>query len=73
MGLAICCIINYPNSKRLESTTKDIFGHSGIGGAVAFGDVEKEIGFGFICNKQHKLNELYKTSNELSKALISII
>lgn len=49
------------------------FGHSGIGGAVAFGDVEKEIGFGFICNKQHKLNELYKTSNELSKALISII
>lgn len=49
------------------------FGHSGIGGAVAFGDLEKELGFAFICNKQHKLNELYKTSNELSKALISII
>lgn len=63
-------------SARLEESpkySKGYFGHSGIGGAVAYGDKEKNIGFAFLCNKEHKIKELYKTSNELSKALYSLI
>ncbi len=50
-----------------------MFGHAGIGGAVAFGDPEKNLGYGFICNQQHKPKEMYKTNNQLTKALYSII
>jgi hypothetical protein len=35
-------------------------------GAVAFGDPEKGIGYGFICNQQHNPKELYQTSNLLT-------
>ena len=50
-----------------------MFGHAGVGGAVAFGDPEKGIGYGFICNEQHNLKELYRTSNLLTEELYSII
>ena len=50
-----------------------MFGHAGIGGAVAFGDVEKGIGFSFLCNKMHNTKNLYKTANQLIDALYSKI
>ena len=50
-----------------------MFGHAGVGGAVAFGDPEKGIGYGFICNQQHNPKELYRTSNLLTEELYSII
>ena len=50
-----------------------MFGHAGVGGAVAFGDPEKGIGYGFICNEQHNPKELYRTSNLLTEELYSII
>ncbi len=50
-----------------------MFGHAGVGGAVAFGDPEKGIGYGFICNQQHNPKELYQTSNLLTEELYSII
>ena len=50
-----------------------MFGHAGVGGAVAFGDPEKAIGYGFICNEQHNPKELYRTSNLLTEELYSII
>ncbi len=50
-----------------------MFGHAGVGGAVAFGDPEKGLGYGFICNQQHIPRELYRTSNQLTKELYSVI
>jgi CubicO group peptidase (beta-lactamase class C family) len=50
-----------------------MFGHAGVGGAVAFGDLEKGIGYAFICNQQHNPKELYQTSNLLTEELYSII
>ena len=50
-----------------------MFGHAGVGGAVAFGDPEKGVGYAFICNQQHNPRELYQTSNLLTEALYSII
>ena len=50
-----------------------MFGHAGVGGAVAFGDPEKGIGYAFICNQQHNPKELYQTSNLLSTELYSIL
>lgn len=50
-----------------------MFGHAGVGGAVAFGDPEKGIGYGFICNQQHNPRELYRTSNLLTEELYSSI
>lgn len=50
-----------------------IFGHCGIGGSVAFGDLEKKIGYGFLCNRMHKLQELYQTTNKLTRALYKLI
>ena len=46
-----------------------MFGHAGVGGAVAFGDASKEIGFAFICNEMHPYKSLYKSANDLTKAL----
>ena len=36
-------------------------------------DKDKDLGDAFICNKEHKVLELYKTSNQISKVLHSII
>ena len=61
---------------RIEESTrysKGYFGHAGIGGAVAYGDKDKDLGYAFICNKEHKVLDLYKTSNQISKALHSIV
>ena len=41
--------------------------------AVAFGDPEQNFGYGFICNQHNKPREMYKTNNQLTKALYSII
>ena len=48
-----------------------MFGHAGMGGAVAFGDVNKKIGFSFICNEMHQSKDLYKTANLLIDSLYS--
>ena len=50
-----------------------LFGHCGIGGSVAFGDLERRIGYGFLCNRMHKLQELYQTTNKLTRALYKLI
>ena len=48
-----------------------MFGHAGVGGAVAFGNVENQLGFGFVCNQMHEVKNLYKTVNEIMDALFS--
>ena len=50
-----------------------MFGHAGVGGAVAFGDPDQGIGYSFICNQQHDPKQLYRTSNLLTAELYSII
>jgi len=50
-----------------------MFGHTGIGGEVTFGDLNNKLGFSFLNNRQHSLNNLYKTANDLSKALYKIL
>ena len=55
-------------SPRFENS---MFGHAGVGGAVAFGDTDKEVGFAFICNEMHAYKDLYKTANDLTSALYS--
>ena len=52
---------------------ENTFGHSGIGGSVAFGDIKNQLGYSFVCNKQQKPYRLYKTSNMLTKALYDAI
>ena len=52
---------------------ENTFGHSGIGGSVAFGDIKNQLGYSFVCNKQQKPYRLYKTSNMLTKALYDSI
>ena len=52
---------------------KSIFGQCGVGGSVAFGDPENQIGYGFLCNRMHKPQELYKTSNAITAKLFEII
>ncbi|MEC8218896.1 MAG: serine hydrolase domain-containing protein [Pseudomonadota bacterium] len=52
---------------------ENAFGHAGIGGSVAFGDAKNEIGYAFVCNRQQKTSELYKTSNLLTENLYKII
>jgi len=46
-----------------------MFGHTGIGGAAGFGDKVNKIGFAFVNNRQHSLGKLYKSANDLTKAL----
>ena len=63
-------------SARIEESprySKGYFGHAGIGGAVAYGDKDKNFGYAFLCNQEHQMRDLYKTSNQISKALHSII
>ena len=55
------------------SHPKTLFGHCGIGGCVAYGDVENNLGFGFLCNRMHKPQELYKTSNAITSLLYETI
>jgi CubicO group peptidase (beta-lactamase class C family) len=50
-----------------------MFGHAGVGGAVAFGDTDACLGYAFVCNKQHKPRSLYQTNNQLVDQLYSII
>ena len=53
------------------SFNNKMFGHAGVGGAVAFGDPDKGLGYGFICNQQHNPKDLYRTSNLLTEKLFS--
>ena len=66
-------MINAPMTPIGRKKRGNMFGHTGIAGSVAFGDVDKKIGFSFLCNKQHKDLKLYKTSVELADALYNII
>ena len=58
------------NNKRAQY---DQFGHAGVGGAVAFGDIHSRVGFAFLCNKQHKTRDLYRTNNALVECLYSLL
>ncbi len=58
-----------PNVNFAPIFYKGTFGHAGIGGSVAFGDRKNQLGYSFVCNKQQKSANLYKTSNMLTKAL----
>ena len=56
-------------SARIEESprySKGYFGHAGIGGAVAYGDKDKNFGYAFLCNQEHEMRDLYKTSNQIS-------
>ena len=53
--------------------SESAFGHAGIGGACAYGDIDKKIGFSYINNKIHKGLKLYQSSNELSDILYKLI
>ena len=55
------------------SHPKTLFGHCGVGGCVGFGDIENKIGYGFLCNRMHQPQDLYRTSNSLTSALYEII
>ena len=52
---------------------ESIFGHCGIGGCVAYGDAENQLGYGFLCNRIHQPQELYKTSNAITTKLFEIV
>ena len=52
---------------------KTAFGHAGAGGAVAFGDKEKQIGFAFVGNRQQDYSMLYRTANKLIEEIYSIL
>ncbi len=66
LGLGITTI-NQP------SHPKTLFGHCGVGGCVGFGDIENKIGYGFLCNRMHQPQDLYRTTNSLTSALYEII
>ncbi len=50
-----------------------MFGHAGVGGAVAFGDTDACLGYAFVCNKQHKPRSLYQTNNQLVDQLYAAL
>ncbi len=56
-----------------EKHPTSLFGHCGVGGTVAFGDIEKGLGYAFLCNRMHKPQDLYKSSNLLTQTLYKII
>ena len=55
------------------SYDKRRFGHSGIGGETAFGDLENGVGFAFLSNKQHGFRDLYRTANQLARAFYKVL
>ena len=55
------------------SHVKSIFGHCGVGGCVAFGDIENKLGYGFLCNRMHQPQEVFTTSNAITEKLFEII
>ena len=76
LNFGYCFMLNGNERNRVNFAPvmkKNTFGHAGIGGAVAFGDLDKKIGYSFVCNKQQKPANLYKTSNLLTEALYKII
>ena len=50
-----------------------MFGHAGVGGAVAFGDPDKKLGYAFVCNQQHQTRYLYQTNNQLVDQLYAAL
>ena len=76
LNFGYCFMLNGNEDNRVSFAPvfkKNAFGHTGIGGSVAFGDIKNEIGYAFVCNKQQKSSELYKTSNMLTEALYNIV
>lgn len=55
------------------SSVKKRFGHSGIGGGMAFGDRKHGLGFAFLNNQQHGAMTLFKTANQLAKTLYTLL
>ena len=66
-------MVNAPFTPIGLNKNRNMFGHTGIGGSVVFGDVEKSIGFSFFNNQQHKDLTLYETANKLTKAVYQIV
>ena len=50
-----------------------MFGHSGVAGAVAFGDQDLGLGYAFMNNKQHETKNLYLTNNQLVNQLYAVL
>lgn len=53
--------------------SRSMFGHTGIGGSVVFGDVDKKLGFSFFNNQQHRDMRLYETATNLAKKLYQVL
>ena len=62
-------MVNAPITPIGANRSQSMFGHTGIGGEVTFGDLNNNLGFSFVNNRQHNIGNLYKTANNLSKAL----
>ena len=66
-------MVNAPFTPIGLNKSTSMFGHTGIGGAVVFGDMDKKVGFSYFNNQQHKDLKLYETSNKLAKTLYSLL
>ena len=66
-------MLNAPFTPIGLNKSASMFGHTGIGGAVVFGDIDKKVGFSYFNNQQHKDLKLYETSNKLAKTLYSLL
>jgi CubicO group peptidase (beta-lactamase class C family) len=66
-------MVNAPFTPIGLNKSTSMFGHTGIGGAVVFGDIDKKVGFSYFNNQQHKDLKLYETSNKLAKTLYSLL
>lgn len=76
INFGLCFMLNGNETNKINFAPmikKYGFGHAGIGGSVAYGDIENKLGYAFVCNRQQKTSDLYKTSNMLTEALYQII
>ena len=72
LNFGYCFMVEQSFNKKLNFApifNPKTFGHAGIGGSVAFGDLQNKLGYAFVCNRQQKTSNLYKTSNMITKAL----
>ena len=76
LNFGYCFMVEQSFNERLNFAPifkPETFGHAGIGGSVAFGDLKNKIGYAFVCNRQQKTSNLYKTSNLITKALYKLL
>ena len=72
LNFGYCFMVEQNFNKKLNFApifNPKTFGHAGIGGSVAFGDLKNKLGYAFVCNRQQNMRNLYKTSNMITNAL----